>query len=60
MARKGSWKAEFDKKYNRLMNMGSISVIDRANDVLTKGIEGLDQILKEIKEQEHPYNLKRN
>ena len=59
MARKGSWKAEFDRKYNHLLNLSSISVIDRTNDVLLKAIEGLDQIKKEIKVQGHPYNLKK-
>lgn len=59
MARKGSWKTEFDRKYNHLMNQGSISVIDRASDVLLKGIEGLDRIQHEIKAQGHPYNLKK-
>ena len=58
MAKKGSWKSELDRKYNRLMNMGSISVIDRANTVITKAIEELDQIQKEIDVQGHPYNLK--
>ena len=68
MAMKGSWKAEFDRKYNRLMNMGSISVIKRANDILTGAIEGLDQLRDEVEElgqindgiklQEHHYNLK--
>lgn len=55
-----SWKQEFDAKYRKLMNMGSISAIDRANDTVLKAIEELDQVLKEIKEQEHPYNLKKN
>ncbi len=58
MIRKGSWKAEFDRKYDHLGNMGSISVIDRANDVLLTAIEGLDQIQKEVNAQGHPYNLK--
>lgn len=58
MARKGSWKHELDTKYNRLMNLGSISVIDRANDIILEAIEKLDQIQKEIDTQGHPYNLK--
>ena len=52
-----SWKQEFDHKYNQLSSTGSISVIDRANDTLLRAIEGLDQIQKEIDNQEHPYNL---
>jgi hypothetical protein len=58
MAHKGSWKAELDRKYNRLMNTGSISVIDRANTAILKAIEELDQLKKEIDTQGHPYNLK--
>ena len=57
MAKTGSWKAEFDRKYNRLRNKGSMSVIDRINTVLLDAIAGLDQIDCEIKEQGHPYNL---
>jgi len=59
MAGKGSWKAELDRKYNRLTNLGSISVIDRANSAILKAIEELDQIQKEIDAQGHPYNLKK-
>lgn len=59
MARRGSWKYELDTKYNRLMNMGSISVIDRANTAILKAIEELDQIQKEIDAQGHPYNLRK-
>ncbi|KKL80295.1 hypothetical protein LCGC14_2006160 [marine sediment metagenome] len=54
-----TWKAELDRKYRRLMNKGSISVVDRANDVICKAIEGLDQIQNEITNQGHPYNLKK-
>lgn len=46
MARKGSWKAELDRKYNRLMNRGSIELIDKANDAILKAIEELDRIEK--------------
>ena len=57
MARAGSWKNEFDRKYNRLMNMGSISVIDRTNDVLLKAIAGLDKVLAQIQKRGSAYNL---
>jgi len=57
MVREKSWKAELDRKYRKLTNMGYISVIDRANDVILKAIEGLDQIQKEVDAQSHPYNL---
>ena len=50
MTRKGSWKAELDRKYNHLMNGGSIELIDRANDVIVKAIEELDHISKYQKE----------
>ena len=44
MTRKGNFKAEFDRKYNALMN--SPELIDSANDVILKGIEQLDAISK--------------
>ena len=56
MARAGSWKNEFDRKYNRLMNMRSISVADRTNEVLLKAIAGLDKILAMV-EKRGKYNL---
>ena len=56
MARAGSWKNEFDRKYNRLMNLRSITVADRANDVLLKAIAGLDKILVLV-EKRGKYNL---
>ena len=56
MARAGSWKNEFDRKYNRLMNMYSVSVADRTNDVLLKAIAGLDKILAMV-EKRGKYNL---
>ena len=46
MARKGSWKNELDRKYNLLMNTGSIELMDRANNVILKAIEELDSIKK--------------
>lgn len=57
MARAGSWKNEFDRKYNLLMNTGSISVADRTNDVLLKAIAGLDKIIAEIRRRGSAYNL---
>ena len=56
MARAGSWKNEFDRKYNRLMNMRSITVADKTNDVLLKAIAGLDKILALV-EKRGKYNL---
>jgi len=44
--KKGSWKAELDRKYNHLMNSGSIELIDRTNDVILKAIEELEHISK--------------
>lgn len=46
MARKGSWKNELDRKYNRLMNTGDIKLIDKANGVICEAIEKLDAIAK--------------
>jgi hypothetical protein len=48
MARKGSWKNQLDRKYNRLMNTGSSSVMDRANTIILKAIGELDQVGKEL------------
>jgi len=56
MARAGSWKNEFDRKYNRLMNTRSITVADRTNTVLLKAITGLDKILALV-EKWGKYNL---
>ena len=57
MARSGSWKNEFDRKYNRLMNMRSISCANKTNEVLLKAIAGLDKILAEIERRGSAYNL---
>jgi len=53
-----SWKAELDRKYNRLKGASSISVIDEANKVILKAIEELDRIQRAIDIQGHPYNIK--
>jgi len=56
MARAGSWKNEFDRKYNKLMNLRSITVADRTNTVLLRAIAGLDKILVLV-EKRGKYNL---
>ena len=56
MARAGSYKNEFDRKYNRLMNLYSVGVAERTNDVLLKAIAGLDKILALV-EKRGKYNL---
>lgn len=44
MAKKGSWKHELDVKYNRLMNSGDITLIDKANEVILDAIAKLDAL----------------
>ncbi len=46
MARIRSWKHEFDRKYNYLLNTTEIKIIDGANDALCQGIEKLDQVAR--------------
>ncbi len=53
-----SWKQELDSKYRKLMNMGSISVTDRANTVILQAISDLDKIQVEINRR-GVYNLRR-
>ena len=54
-----SWKREFDSKYRKLLNSGSVSAIDKANEVLLKAIAGLDRIQRTITARKSPYNIKR-
>lgn len=44
----GSWKQEFDRKYRRAVDSGSI---DAANKVLLRAISGLDRLLKPKKKK---------
>ena len=41
-----SWKQEFDRKYRKLRNSGDVHIINDANDVLLRGLAGLDRIIK--------------
>jgi len=63
MAREGSWKAELDGKYNKLMNSGSVELMNRANDIILKAIEELDSVDKYRQETilcaQHFHSLKR-
>lgn len=41
-----SWKSEFDSKYRKLHNMGSVAAINDSNDVLLRAIASLDKLIR--------------
>jgi len=53
-----SWKEELDSKYELLTDSGDIKVIDRANEIICKALEELDDLRKENRWLEASTNTK--
>lgn len=46
-----SWKDEFDRKFDLIFLDGTIEDLDKANLVVTSGIEKFDDLIKRRKEE---------